>query len=155
LWNMHCDKRRWHGIEVIYKWGSITLFFSQKFILVLHCFAIVLSICFCIFVVFLFFVYHAFFLKTFFIWHFFLQLVIFLYFSFSLSTTLSLLQLVSCCLSISYLSLLSNLPFLSFHSYFFLFLLIFIYFSFIFFILSTYHSFPLPCLASLTFLYIC
>jgi hypothetical protein len=19
LWNMHCDKRRWHGIEVIYK----------------------------------------------------------------------------------------------------------------------------------------
>ncbi len=55
----------------------------------------------------------------FFIQHFFLRLAIFLYFIFSLSTALYLLQLVSCCLSISYLSLFKNLPFLSFHFYFF------------------------------------
>jgi hypothetical protein len=89
----------------------------------------------------------------FYIWHFVLQLAIFLYFILFLSTTLYLLQLVSCCLSIAYLSFFSNLPFLSFHSYFFSFyLFLFIYPSFCLFSLSTtlITNFLPPCIYAFT-----
>jgi hypothetical protein len=98
-------------------------FFLQKFILVLPCFAIVLSLCLCIFFVSLLFVYHVFFIKDLLYLAFFPLVGNFSLIIFSISTTLSLFQLVSCCLSLSYLSLFSNFPFLSFHSYFFSFYL--------------------------------
>jgi hypothetical protein len=122
-WNMHCDKRRWHGIEVIYKWKSTTLFFFKNlfwFCLVLPSFYLFAYVSFLS----LFFLFTMlFFIKDLLYLAFFPLVGNFSLIIFSISTTLSLFQLVSCCLSLSYLSFFSNFPFLSFHSYFFSFYL--------------------------------